>query len=75
MLPLFKVVNGTEERLPKELLTQALAPAAKPSREEVSRNCLEAHKILMELCPSNAAKFKEVTQFLAEDLKKLKPGG
>jgi hypothetical protein len=27
----------------------------------------------MELSPENAAKFKEVTAFLAEDLKKAKP--
>lgn len=41
------------------------------SRVEVTRNCLEAHKILMNLNPANVAKFKDVAQFLAEDLKKL----
>lgn len=41
------------------------------SRAEVTRNCLEAHKILMDLKPSNFDKFKDVAQFLAEDLKKL----
>ena len=50
------------------------APSAEPSREEVKRNCLEAHEILMGLCPENAAKFKDVTAFLTEDLKKLKAG-
>lgn len=41
------------------------------TRVEVTRNCLEAHKILMNLNPANVSKFKDVTQFLAEDLKKL----
>lgn len=41
------------------------------SRAEVTRNCLEAHKILMDLNPANVSKFKDVAQFLAEDLKKL----
>ena len=44
------------------------------SRVEVTRNCLEAHKILMNLNPENVNKFKDVTQFLAEDLKKLEGG-
>jgi anti-sigma B factor antagonist len=74
VLHLFRVVNGTN-RLPAELAMHALTPTDKPTREEVTRNCLEAHKILMEICPTNIPKFKEVTQFLAEDLKKLKPDG
>ncbi len=44
---------------------------AKPSREEVTLNCLEAHKLLMEINPNNVAKFKDVTEFLAEDLKRI----
>lgn len=43
-----------------------------PSREEVSRTCLEAHQLLMQINPDNIPKFKDVTQFLAEDLRKLK---
>jgi hypothetical protein len=43
-----------------------------PSREEVVTNCLEAHKLLMTLDPANVSKFKEVTQFLSEDLKRIK---
>ena len=53
---------------------QVAAPGAEPTREEVKRNCLEAHEILMRVCPENAAKFKDVTAFLTEDLKKLKAG-
>ncbi|MDB6032217.1 MAG: Anti-sigma-factor antagonist, partial [Verrucomicrobiales bacterium] len=41
---------------------------------EISRTCLEAHKTLMEINPANISKFKDVTQFLAEDLKKMEEG-
>jgi anti-anti-sigma factor len=53
---------------------QNLTPAqeAQPSREEVSLACLEAHRVLMEINPANIPRFKDVTQFLAEDLKKLR---
>jgi len=43
-----------------------------PTREEVTGACLEAHRTLMEINPENVSRFKEVTQFMAEDLKKLK---
>jgi anti-sigma B factor antagonist len=49
------------------------APAETPaSKEELSKTCLEAHQTLMAVNPENVPKFKEVTQFLAEDLKKSK---
>ena len=41
------------------------------SRAEVTRTCLEAHRILMNVNPDNVRKFKDVTEFLAEDLKKM----
>ena len=48
-------------------------PAETPaSKEELSQTCLEAHQTLMAVNPDNIPKFKEVTQFLAEDLKKSK---
>jgi anti-sigma B factor antagonist len=53
-----------------EVASSAPAPL-NPSRVEVTRTCLEAHKKLMEANPDNVARFKEVTKFLAEDLKKL----
>ena len=61
-------------KLPTELQSHQSteAPHISPSREEVTRNCLEAHRKLMEISPANIPKFKEVAQFLAEDLKKLK---
>ncbi|HWQ90300.1 MAG TPA: STAS domain-containing protein [Clostridia bacterium] len=43
-----------------------------PTKEQVTNACLEAHRTLMELNPGNVARFKEVTQFLAEDLKRMK---
>jgi|ERR1043166_717558 anti-anti-sigma factor len=46
------------------------SPAGNPDRQEVSRTCLEAHKLLMDLHPANIPKFKDVTKFLEEDLKK-----
>ncbi|MEK7685912.1 MAG: STAS domain-containing protein [Verrucomicrobiota bacterium] len=48
------------------------AEAASLSREQMSLNCLEAHQTLMQINPANIPKFKDVAQFLAEDLKKLK---
>jgi anti-anti-sigma factor len=50
---------------------EPLAPKADTSKADVTRICLEAHKILMALNPENVKKFKDVTQFLAEDLKRL----
>jgi anti-anti-sigma regulatory factor len=49
------------------------AQEVQPSREEVSRTCLEAHQLLMQLNPENVSKFKDVAQFLADDLKKITP--
>jgi len=43
---------------------------AGPTRLETSRTCLEAHETLMKINPDNVPKFKDVTQFFAEDLKK-----
>jgi anti-sigma B factor antagonist len=42
------------------------------SKEEVTSACLEAHQTLMAVNPDNVSRFKEVTQFLASDLKKLR---
>ena len=38
----------------------------------MSRTCLDAHQTLMEINPANIPKFKDVAQFLADDLKNLK---
>jgi len=44
------------------------------SKAEVSRTCLEAHQLLMAINPANVDKFKDVTAFLAEDVKRLEEG-
>ena len=72
VLPLFDVTKGAP--VPVDDTKAALAEPSKPSREEVTRTCLEAHKTLMAINPENVARFKDVTKFLAEDLKKMKSG-
>jgi anti-anti-sigma regulatory factor len=70
VLHLFKVTQGPLS-VPETLETCA-PEAAHPSREEITRACLEAHQTLMEINPENVSRFKEVARFLAEDLQKLK---
>ncbi len=41
------------------------------SRQEISQTCLEAHRLLMDLNPENVPKFKDVAEFLSQDLKKM----
>jgi len=69
VLHLFKVKQG-RVAMP-ECIEQTHTPVH-PSREEVTSACLEAHQTLMQINPDNVSRFKEVAQFLAEDLKKLK---
>ena len=72
VLHLFKFTQGpvklTEEAEP------SVHPPANSTKEDVTRTCIEAHQTLMDISPANVAKFKEVTQFLAEGLKKPKTG-
>lgn len=70
VLHLFKVAQGPLSS--QDALETCTPEAAHPSREEITRACLEAHQTLMAINPENVAKFKEVTRFLAEDLQKLK---
>jgi anti-anti-sigma regulatory factor len=65
---LFKITNGAGLTPCKYAV---LAPAPEITKADVTRNCLEAHKTLMEINPGNVNKFKDVAQFLAEDLKRL----
>ena|SRR5208337_3473819 len=71
-LNLFKVITGPLQ-LPDGI--QACEPEpANPSREEITRTCLEAHQNLMAMNPDNVARFKDVARFLAEDLDSLEKG-
>jgi anti-sigma B factor antagonist len=71
VLHLFKLGEGPLNP-PQGVETQTHT-CGTPAKEEVTRACLEAHRTLMEINPDNVRRFKEVAQFLAQDLKKLKP--
>jgi anti-anti-sigma factor len=49
---------------------QPLTRAPGTTQADVTRTCLEAHETLMKIKPENVRKFKDVAQFLAEDLKR-----
>ncbi len=71
VLHLFKITQGTfTPAAPTQTLEHT---PANPSKAEVTRTCMEAHETLMALSPENAARFKDVAQFLAEGVKKSKP--
>ena len=71
VLHLFKLAQGT---VTPPTPTQPLEHTpASPSKAEVTQTCIEAHETLMNISPANAARFKDVAQFLAEDIKKSKP--
>src|SRR5436309_9211646 len=63
---LFSVLRGTAPGA--DHLQPVAQAASNPDRQEVSRTCLEAHKLLMDINPANVPKFKDVTRFLEEDL-------
>jgi anti-anti-sigma regulatory factor len=69
VLHLFKVREGAA---PLECVRQLAQAPLSPTKEEVTRACLEAHQTLMQISPDNAARFKDVAAFLAEDLKRLR---
>ncbi|HKW27982.1 MAG TPA: STAS domain-containing protein [Verrucomicrobiae bacterium] len=66
-LHLFKVTVGTLQ-LPGDVQTQT-PDSVNPTRQQITRTCLEAHQSLMDVNPDNVVRFKDVTRFLAEDLK------
>jgi len=68
-LHLFKVTTGTLQ-LPADVQTQT-PDSVNPTRQQITRTCLEAHQSLMAANPDNVVRFKDVTRFLAEDLKNL----
>lgn len=72
VLHLFRLTQGPLE-VPAFAQPQTVL-AGCPTREDLRRACLEAHETLIQINPENANKFKEVAAFLAEDLKKPRPG-
>jgi len=65
---LFSITKG---RLTTECLVQLDHAPTASDRREVQKTCLEAHQTLMDVNPANVPKFKDVAQFLAEDLKTM----
>jgi anti-anti-sigma factor len=70
VLHLFRVTRGS--LAVPEGAQPCAHPPGNPTREELTRGCLEAHQTLMDINPANVSRFKDLAQFLAEDLKKLK---
>lgn len=68
VLELFQVAQGLT-RVPEGCAVAEHVPASPASKLELSNACLEAHETLMSLSPENRARFKDVAQFLAEDIK------
>jgi anti-sigma B factor antagonist len=68
---LFKVVTSIGDTA-GNIANHAPVATATPTREEVTSTCLDAHNVLMNISPANIPKFKEVAQFLAEDLRKIR---
>jgi len=66
-LHLFRVTTGAL-RLPEDVEAQT-PDDINPTRQQITRTCLEAHQSLVKANPDNAMRFKDVTRFLAEDLK------
>lgn len=70
---------GKGEAPPRVLLRKAaevlevVAPGS-PSALETARTMLEAHECLVELSPENQPKFKDVLEFIREDIQNLQGG-
>ena len=64
----------TDEGIPDNL-NATPADSTGHSHDEVQQTCLKAHQTLMEANPENIARFKDVTRFLEEDLKRSKESG
>ncbi|MST94355.1 MAG: anti-sigma factor antagonist [Pedosphaera sp.] len=62
-------------QLPPPVTTlETVTPDADPTRLETTHTCLQAHQRLMQANPANIAKFKDVAQYLADDLQKQQTG-
>ena len=70
VLHLFRISHG--ELSTAECTIESMPDVPRPNQEQLTRACLEAHQTLMSLSAENAARFKDVSQFLTEELKKHK---
>lgn len=64
-----------KQETPCTLIFEPVREGSPPSKEELSRNCLQAHLTLMDINPENVPKFKDVARFFEEDLKREAAGG
>jgi anti-sigma B factor antagonist len=64
---LFEVISGAQP--PSANGAAKVELTASTDKREATRTSLEAHETLSQLSPENAARFKDVIRFLAEDLK------
>lgn len=69
-LQLFTMKSGPLE-LPADVKS-CTPDSINPTHEQIARTSLEAHRTLMSMSAENEARFKDVTQFLAEDLEHIK---
>lgn len=69
---LFKFTQGPE--VSTDCLTRLDLNLKSADKKEIAITCLEAHRFLMEVNPANVPKFKDVTRFLEEDVKRLEGG-
>ena len=65
---LFKVVQGPATT--SRALNDVPETPGQRDGAEVTRTCLEAHRTLMNINPANVPKFKDVAEFLQEDLRR-----
>jgi anti-anti-sigma factor len=66
----FKIITGPPAG---GIQFQPVAPSTtSATREEIAQTSLEAHNFLMAVNPENALKFKDVVEFLAQDLERLR---
>jgi anti-sigma B factor antagonist len=70
---LFNIVSC--DTRPEVAYAAAGTDGTSTSKLDLSRNCLEAHQILMDLNPDNVAKFKDVAKFFADEVKRAEDHG
>jgi anti-anti-sigma regulatory factor len=70
VIHLFRIIHG--QSCPQPM--KGLDHLSQGDAAEATRTCLEAHQTLMKVNPNNVPKFKDVTEYLAEDLRKKESG-
>ena len=72
VMHLFHIVRGPSS--PGHQMQGVEHTTAQDDGTEVTRTCLEAHQTLMNINPQNIPKFRDVAEYLAEDLRKKETG-